>query len=225
MIKVFTLLQSPSWLSCSSMAIMYVIQDFLLINSSSQSWRPFFVNVHCKSDKSTHQTVDIKSCQVSWCMAWQQPESFQLSHIVMAEPQFIHVFPPLACSSVQTVQRPIPNESCSLVLPGAGGCSQWAVAPFPFLSPTPTQRSAALLLRRQPSSPLLTWSCSHQRSHNGVWSVKTFNWEAGSFELHRFQLVQTGDVWLSLHLMSKQTWAACRCWVPFAVFHLCFTFR
>lgn len=107
------------------------------------------------------------------------------------------------------------------VLPVAGWCSQWAVAPFPFLSPTPTLRTAALL-HWQPSSPLLTWSRAHHQHHNGVWSVKTFNWESGSFELHHFQPIQTGDVWLSLHLMFKQTWAAWRCWVPFAVFPFMF---
>ena len=36
MIKVFTLLQSPSGLTCSSMVIMYMIQDFPLIFYSSQ---------------------------------------------------------------------------------------------------------------------------------------------------------------------------------------------
>lgn len=41
--------------------------------------------------------------------------------------------------------------------------------------------------------------------------MKTFNWEAASFGLYHFQTVQTGDVWLSLHLMSKLTWVAGRC--------------
>lgn len=62
------------------------------------------------------------------------------------------------------------------------------------------------------SSLPLTWSRSLQRlCHNGVWSVKTFNWEAASFGLRRLQTVQKGDMWLSLHLMSKLTWVAWRC--------------
>lgn len=70
------------------------------------------------------------------------------------------------------------------------------------------------------SSLPLTWS----RCHNGVWSVKTFKWEAASFGPRHFQTVQTGDVWLSLHLMSKLTWATWRCSnaicsFPFMLYH------
>lgn len=83
-------------------------------------------------------------------------------------------------------------------------------APFPVHSchsatPSPLTMTVS-------SSPLLTWSHSHQHPcHNGVWSVKTFNWEAPSFGPRHFQTIQTGDMWLSLHLMSKPTWAAWRC--------------
>jgi len=35
--------------------------------------------------------------------------------------------------------------------------------------------------------------------------VTTFNKEAGSVDLRHFQLSLTGDVWLSLRLMSRQT--------------------
>ncbi len=43
------------------------------------------------------------------------------------------------------------------------------------------------------------------QSHNEVWSVTTFNREAGSVDLRHFQLSMTGNVWLSLRLMSRQT--------------------
>lgn len=95
-------------------------------------------------------------------------------------------------------------------------------APFPFLTPASTLRTTGPLLHWQPSSLLLTWSSSHQQHYNGVWRGKAFNCEAGSFELHHFQPVQTGDVWLSLHLMSKQTSAACRCWGAICCFPFTF---
>lgn len=43
------------------------------------------------------------------------------------------------------------------------------------------------------------------QSNNEVWSVTTFNKEAGSVDLRHFQLSLTGDVWLSLRLMFRQT--------------------
>lgn len=110
---------------------------------------------------------------------------------------------------VSKVHRPIPNESCSLFSRRRADVPNEPWLHSPFLPPTPTPTPFAMTV--SPSLPL-TWSCSHQRRpHNGVWSVKTFNWEAASFGPRHFQTVQTGDVWLSLHLMSKLTWAAWRC--------------
>lgn len=98
------------------------------------------------------------------------------------------------------------------VLAVARRCSQWAVSAIlhSFL-PLPRRTPSALAMTVSLSQPL-TWSHSHQRQcHNGVWSVKTFNWDAASFGPRHWQTVQTGDVWLSLHLMSKLTWVAGRC--------------
>lgn len=123
------------------------------------------------------------------------------------------------------MQSSIPNGSS---IPVAGWCSQWAVPHSHFLStpPPPPRWGAQTPSHAARPHPLpLTWSSSHQHLYNGVWHVKTFNCETGSFELHHFQPVQTGDVWLSLHLMSKHRRAACWCRVLFVAFHLCFTFK
>lgn len=86
-------------------------------------------------------------------------------------------------------------------------------SPFlpPAAAPHPLRTPSALAMTVSLSRPL-TWSHSHQRQcHNGVRSMKTFNWDAASFGPRHCRTVQTGDVWLSLHLMSKLTWVAGRC--------------